>query len=209
MSLDNVDMSVVNQAYATAHQLGADNTTMLALFEAGLVESGFRNLKVATDHDSLGYLQQRPSQGWPDPTNVVTATTSFVKKAMAKLAANPSLSAGQLAQSVQVSAYPERYAQREADARTLISRTMHTGPALPPITDGGGDTKTDGLVGAIMSAADALGTMAGGAVNVGGLATTLMKLALPSNVMRMVLGGAGIVFIFMGIMTLGREVKNG
>lgn len=116
------DMAVAQQAYATAKALGADGKIMLALFEAGIVESNFTNDLTATDHDSLGYLQQRPSQGWPDPTNVVTATTSFVNKAKIQEAAHPDYSAGQLAQSVQVSAFPDRYDQASGQAQSLLAQ---------------------------------------------------------------------------------------
>lgn len=118
-----VDMNVAKVAYQTAKSLGASDKVMLALFEAGLVESNFTNhghLGAKNDHDSLGFLQQRPSMGWPNPTDVKTATTSFVNKAKAK---EPYYStAGQLAQAVQVSAFPFRYDQRRGEAEALIKK---------------------------------------------------------------------------------------
>lgn len=116
------DMAVAQQAYQTAKSLGADGKVMLALFEAGIVESNFTNDLTATDHDSLGYLQQRPSQGWPNPTDVVTATTSFVNKAKIQEAAHPDYTAGQLAQAVQVSAFPDRYDQNQSQAQSLLAQ---------------------------------------------------------------------------------------
>lgn len=117
-----VDMNVARIAYATAKQQHASDKVMLALFEAGLVESNFTNHKTATDHDSLGYLQQRPSQGWPNPTNVATATKSFVTKAQA--IEKQYKSAGDLAAAVQRPAaqYRSRYGQREAEAQNLIKK---------------------------------------------------------------------------------------
>lgn len=114
------DVAVEQMAYATAKAMGASDKVILALFEAGFVESGFRNLQTATDHDSLGFLQQRPSAGWPSPLNVPTATRSFVQRAMA--ADHGGGSAGQLAQAVQVSAFPGRYDAMEAVARAAIAR---------------------------------------------------------------------------------------
>ncbi len=98
----HVDMNVARQAYAAAVADKASAQIMLALFEAGYVESRFHNDLTATDHDSLGYLQQRPSQGWTNPTNVAHATRSFISAARAVLAANPHhhYTAGQLAQAV-------------------------------------------------------------------------------------------------------------
>ncbi len=78
----------------------------LALFMAGIVESGLRNLSYG-DRDSVGALQQRPSQGWTGLTNPFRAALEFISRAQAL---RPwSGSAGRLAQAVQRSAYPERY----------------------------------------------------------------------------------------------------
>lgn len=123
------DLSVATQAYATAKALGADGKVMLALFEAGIVESGMRNLSYG-DRDSVGFLQQRPSQGWPNPMDVTTATTSFVTRAKAHEKLQPNISAGELAQSVQVSAFPARYDQAETQAASLLTQ-VSGGAALP------------------------------------------------------------------------------
>ncbi len=204
------DMAVAATAFAVAQALGASPKVMLSLFEAGYVESEVRNLNYGAD-DSVGWLQQRPSQGWPNPMDVRTSTTSFVTRAKASEAKNPSQTAGQLAQSVQRSAFPDKYDKREADARALITKLGGTPPgnlsylAAPtgnPLS-GVGDL-TDGVAGI----AGALKTMATGVVNVGGLATQLMKLALPSNVVRAVTGGLGVILIFTGIIILGRQIRG-
>lgn len=110
------DMQVQEEAYKTAKSMGASPAVMMALFEAGFVESGFRNLQTATDHDSLGFLQQRPSAGWLNPLSVPAATRSFVSRAMGK-----SGSPGQIAQAVQVSAFPGRYDQMAGKAAAAIA----------------------------------------------------------------------------------------
>jgi len=115
-----VDKNVVDVAYATATSLGATDKVMLALFEAGLVESDFENLNHG-DLDSLGYLQQRASQGWPSPRDVPTATRSFVTRALTYEKNHPNVSAGAVAQGVQISAYPARYDMRAVEAKALIS----------------------------------------------------------------------------------------
>lgn len=137
------DMAVVGTAYATAKSMGASNKVMLALFEAAIVESGFRNLE-GGDRDSEGFLQQRPSMGWPSPRDVPTATRSFVSRAMAKESRYSS--AGALAQAVQVSAFPLRYDARESEARALIARagggSVDVTPAKTPVSDSGDDEIT-------------------------------------------------------------------
>lgn len=91
-----------------------------ALIEAGIVESNLRNLNYG-DRDSKGFLQQRPSQGWKNPTHVETATKSFLDRARA--ANNQGGSAGQLAQRVQRSAFPARYDQKAGQADAILGST--------------------------------------------------------------------------------------
>lgn len=119
------DMAVVRTAYNTAVSMGASNRVLLALFEAGIVESGFRNLNYG-DRDSLGFLQQRPSQGWPNPTDVPTATRSFVSKAMPIQNLYPT--AGQLAQAVQRSAFPLKYDAVAPQASALLAQVRAENP---------------------------------------------------------------------------------
>lgn len=115
-----VDFAVAKTAYATAKSMGASDKIILALMEAGLVESGMRNLNYG-DRDSLGFLQQRASWGSRETRlNVAESTQRFVNKA--KRLESKYATAGALAQGVQVSAYPSRYSAREAEARNLIER---------------------------------------------------------------------------------------
>lgn len=118
--MQGADQAVIASAYATARGLGASSKVMLALFEAGVVESGFRNLS-GGDRDSVGFLQQRPSQGWgtvEECMNVPHATTSFVTRA--KVNEGKYATAGQLAQSVQRSAFPLRYDAVRGTAQILL-----------------------------------------------------------------------------------------
>jgi hypothetical protein len=117
-----MNLDVAQRAYRQAVQLGASDKVMLALFEAGLVESNFENLSYG-DRDSVGFLQQRPSAGWGTVAqcmDVAYATTSFVTRA--QQIEDRYSTAGRLAQGVQISAFPDRYDAREADALALIAR---------------------------------------------------------------------------------------
>lgn len=122
------DMAVVKTAYATATSMGVSNKILMALFEAGIVESGFRNLDHG-DRDSVGYLQQRPSQGWPNPMDVPTATRSFVNRA--KPIENVYSTAGQLAQAVQRSAFPLKYDAVAPQAASLLAQVSGSAAANP------------------------------------------------------------------------------
>src|SRR5207253_3728306 len=89
-------------AYQTAQKMKATQQQLLSLFEAGVVESGFRNLS-GGDRDSVGFLQQRPSQGWGTVKNLMNpayATRKFLN-AIKNVKGQDKLTAGQLAQAVQ------------------------------------------------------------------------------------------------------------
>ena len=91
----------------------------LAAFEAAIVESGVHNLPYG-DRDSLGVFQQRPV-GWG------TARADHgpgVRDAQVRLSGQGDRAPlfrdpGVLAQKVQRSAHPERYAQRAGQAAAL------------------------------------------------------------------------------------------
>ena len=75
------------------------------------------------DRDSLGLFQQRPSQGWGTPKQLldpVYATHAFYD-ALADVDDYEGLEVTVAAQEVQRSAYPDAYADHEADARVLAS----------------------------------------------------------------------------------------
>lgn len=132
------DQAVVASAYATAKSLGASGKIMLALFEAGIVESGFHNLP-GGDRDSVGFLQQRPSQGWgtvEQCMNVPHATTAFVNDAKGKEAR--AVTSGQLAQAVQRSAFPLRYDAVRGPAQELLNdASLGTASGTPPTAGAG------------------------------------------------------------------------
>lgn len=213
----DADLNVAKQAYATAIKRTKDPKVLLSLFEAGMVESNFHNSNKATDHDSLGYLQQRPSQGWPNPTDIPTATNSYLTKAIANLQKNPSYTAGQLAQSVQISAYPGRYAQAVDAANQLLNTVSGAGsddkkswidyfdpnPTLPVpgITSG---KALDGIDGAL----DAIRSIAKSLTDAAKLPEKLMQFFIPSNFVRIASGISGFSFVLLGIYLLGREMRK-
>lgn len=107
--------------------MGASPKVLKAALEAGLVESNLRNLDYG-DRDSLGVFQQRPSQGWGRPDQVTRpryAARQFFKRAIPLRKQYGS--AGELAQAVQRSAFPERYDQRSADAESIL-QSLGSGP---------------------------------------------------------------------------------
>lgn len=116
------DAAIINTVHDVATQRGVNDKVMLAAFETGWVESHMNNLNCG-DRDSLGVFQQRPSAGWGTPEQImdpVYATNAFLDQAIPNDQEDPSMTAGQLAQSVQRSAFPDRYDQSEGKAREMI-----------------------------------------------------------------------------------------
>lgn len=85
-------------------------------------ESGLRNLAHG-DRDSLGLFQQRPSQGWGTATQVRDPHYAAGKfyDALVKVKNYQTLAVTVAADRVQRSAFPNAYADHEADARVLAS----------------------------------------------------------------------------------------
>ena len=97
---------------------------------AALQESKLYNLR-GGDRDSLGIFQQRPSQGWGTPRQIldpVHATNAFYD-ALERVPGYASLPVTVAAQRVQRSGYPSAYAAYEGDARALASAMTGFSPA--------------------------------------------------------------------------------
>jgi hypothetical protein len=140
--------------------VGASERALLAGFEAALVESNMRNLRHG-DRDSLGIFQQRPSTGWgskeqiTDPVYAARAFFLGPTRAGSVVGGNrePGAvardiefagTAGQLAQAVQRSAFPERYDQVEREARALLTRYTTSPPQITLASTAGSPTALDG-----------------------------------------------------------------
>ncbi|MEU2794376.1 hypothetical protein [Streptomyces sp. NPDC007100] len=129
----NHDLEVTKAVYLVGRDLGVSDKVMLAGFEAGWVESHMNNLPCG-DRDSLGVFQQRPSQGWGTPQEIMQvpyAATQFFTRAVRVEEQNPQLTAGQTAQRVQRSAFPDRYDEAEAKARELLEEARNAVGHVP------------------------------------------------------------------------------
>jgi hypothetical protein len=97
---------------------------------AALQESKLYNLR-GGDRDSLGLFQQRPSQGWGTPQQIldpVHATNAFYS-ALEQVQGYADLWVTVAAQRVQRSGFPAAYAVYEKDARALASAMTGYSPA--------------------------------------------------------------------------------
>jgi hypothetical protein len=92
-----------------------------ALQESGLINLG--DLGTANDRDSLGLFQQRPSQGWGTPAQIMNPEYA-ARKFYEALLAVPGwqmMPVGEAAQRVQKSVYPDAYAAYEARATAIVN----------------------------------------------------------------------------------------
>ena len=133
---------VIGTVIRVGQELGADEAQIVTAIATCIVESKCRELD-GGDRDSIGAFQQRPSQDWPDTANTETQARAFFQGS----GTNPGLldvwfqtndhtRMGALAQEVQKSAYPERYAEWIEVAQQIYNSAIsEAGDRTFPIPD--------------------------------------------------------------------------
>jgi biotin carboxyl carrier protein len=102
-----------------------------ALQESDLINSGTPN-----DHDSLGLFQQRPSQGWGTPEQIMNPDYAAGKfyEHLLRVPGWQTMPLTDAAQAVQRSAFPDAYQKHEARATEIVKAcTGGTLPACDPV----------------------------------------------------------------------------
>ncbi|MBO4209789.1 hypothetical protein GSF22_27920 [Micromonospora echinofusca] len=105
---------------------GMDERAAVVAIATALQESKLENLGHLgdrNDHDSQGLFQQRPSSGWgtvEQITDPAYSTTAFLK-GLKQVDGWQDMPLTYAAQAVQVSAFPEAYAQWETQAADLVA----------------------------------------------------------------------------------------
>ncbi|MGH3166930.1 MAG: C40 family peptidase [Trebonia sp.] len=121
-SLSSVQVGNAQVIYDVSVSLGLPSQAAVIAIATAMQESTLINLPYGTA-DSLGLFQQRPSQGWGSPAQImqpVYASTEFYD-ALVRVPGWQSLPLTVAAQDVQHSAYPEAYAQWRPLAETLVA----------------------------------------------------------------------------------------
>lgn len=112
------------QVLRTGDKRGATDKELLAAAMTGLVESsGFHNLGYG-DADSEGWRQERTSiYGTSEPRNVKAGAKNFFEESISDTGGSrgKGMTAGELAQAIQGSAFPERYDERAAEAAAIVN----------------------------------------------------------------------------------------
>ncbi|NYG56691.1 hypothetical protein [Nocardioides perillae] len=145
LSLEQAEHAALIAGTAVARDLPA-RAASIALATA-YQESDLENVEYG-DRDSLGLFQQRPSQGWGTPTQVldpVYATNRFYD-ALVEVDGYRDMRITEAAQEVQRSGFPEAYEDHADDARALASAlTGYSEAAFTCTVDLDAEEETDRL----------------------------------------------------------------
>lgn len=119
--LDAEQTKVAKKVLAVGKASGANRKELLSAAMTGLVESSFRNLP-GGDRDSSGWRQERAmyyGSGPKGPQNVKAAAKRYFEESRAE-GSGAGMTAGQLAQAVQQSGFPDRYEENRAPAKRIV-----------------------------------------------------------------------------------------
>ncbi|MBQ1031710.1 hypothetical protein KBX26_17100 [Micromonospora sp. C97] len=127
ITLNDEQTGNVKAIIAATKKAGLPERAAVISIATSLQESKLENLGHLgdrNDHDSLGLFQQRPSSGWGTPEQITDpeySTTAFLK-GLKQVDGWQDMPLTDAAQTVQVSAYPDAYAQWEQQATDLVAQ---------------------------------------------------------------------------------------
>lgn len=120
LHMDPAQAAGASTIAAVGKELGLGDPAVTVALVASLQESKLRNVP-SGDLDSIGLFQQRPSQGWGTPAQLIDpayAARAFYA-ALVRIPGWEAMPPGDVAQRVQRSAAPEEYRVWEHQARML------------------------------------------------------------------------------------------
>jgi hypothetical protein len=126
IDLSDEQVGNVKAIIAATKKAGMDERAAVVAIATALQESKLENLGHLgdrNDHDSQGLFQQRPSSGWGTVEQITDpeySTMAFLK-GLKQVDGWQDMPLTKAAQTVQVSAYPDHYAQWEQQAADLVA----------------------------------------------------------------------------------------
>ncbi|WFE46703.1 hypothetical protein [Verrucosispora sp. WMMD1129] len=126
IELNDEQVGNVKAIIAATKKAGMDERAAVVSIATALQESKLENLGHLgdrNDHDSQGLFQQRPSSGWGTVEQITDpeySTLAFLK-GLKQVDGWQDMPLTEAAQTVQVSAYPDHYAQWEQQAADLVA----------------------------------------------------------------------------------------
>ncbi|WP_089156752.1 hypothetical protein [Micromonospora sp. NBS 11-29] len=127
ITLNDEQTGNVKAIIAATKKAGLPERAAVISIATSLQESKLENLGHLgdrNDHDSLGLFQQRPSSGWGTVEQITDpeySTLAFLK-GLKQVDGWQDMPLTKAAQTVQVSAYPDAYAQWEKQATDLVNQ---------------------------------------------------------------------------------------
>ncbi|MFG3706231.1 hypothetical protein ACGF7U_22975 [Micromonospora sp. NPDC047670] len=127
IDLSDEQVANVKAIIAATKKAGMDERAAVVAIATALQESKLENLGhlgERNDHDSQGLFQQRPSSGWGTVEQITDpqySTMAFLK-GLKQVDGWQDMPLTEAAQTVQVSAYPDHYAQWEQQAADLVAQ---------------------------------------------------------------------------------------
>ncbi|WP_431883003.1 hypothetical protein [Micromonospora gifhornensis] len=127
IDLNDEQVANTKAIIAATKKAGMDERAAVVSIATALQESKLENLGHLgdrNDHDSQGLFQQRPSSGWGTVEQITDpeySTTAFLK-GLKQVDGWQDMPLTRAAQTVQVSAYPDHYAQWEQQAADLVAK---------------------------------------------------------------------------------------
>ncbi|RKN38397.1 hypothetical protein [Micromonospora endolithica] len=127
IDLSDEQTANVKAIIAATKKAGMDERAAVVSIATALQESKLENLGHLgdrNDHDSQGLFQQRPSSGWGTVEQITDpeySTLAFLK-GLKQVDGWQDMPLTEAAQTVQVSAYPDHYAQWEQQAADLVAQ---------------------------------------------------------------------------------------
>ncbi|MGC5030957.1 hypothetical protein [Micromonospora sp. DT229] len=127
IDLNDEQVANTKAIIAATKKNGMDERAAVVSIATALQESKLENLGHLgdrNDHDSQGLFQQRPSSGWGTVEQITDpeySTTAFLK-GLKQVDGWQDMPLTKAAQTVQVSAYPDHYAQWEQQAADLVAQ---------------------------------------------------------------------------------------
>ncbi|RKN41998.1 hypothetical protein [Micromonospora endolithica] len=131
IDLSDEQTANVKAIIAATKKAGMDERAAVVSIATALQESKLENLGHLgdrNDHDSQGLFQQRPTSGWGTVEQITDpeySTLAFLK-GLKQVDGWQDMPLTEAAQTVQVSAYPDHYAQWEQQAADLVAEHWNT-----------------------------------------------------------------------------------
>ncbi len=143
VTLDAEQSANARTVIEVGQHMAVPAAAMVVAIAAAMQESGLRNLAYG-DRDSLGLFQQRPSQGWGSPAQLLDPRYAAARfyTALLDVPDWQRLPIAAAAQAVQRSAFPSAYARWAGDAAHIVSTLSASAGAASGCAAGAADSLT-------------------------------------------------------------------